>query len=206
MMKQSPTDSVKKVVKQKDFNDYSIKCVGKHVTIKVNGETTVDDDFPKMPDEGIIAWQLHAGGGDGSDLQGHPVQGSEQEVTCGERSCVTPRACASLGRRRNPRSPKCGSNPSGSFVELLALAAELSIDVQGVGGTAFPGVRFGRLHGAAPDLVPPILILHDALHGLTPTVDVQRVDERRLASDGFGDGAGRGGEDGAAAGHHLHRR
>src|SRR5206468_3899612 len=35
--------------------------VGKHVTIKINGETSVDDDFPKMPDEGIIAWQLHAG-------------------------------------------------------------------------------------------------------------------------------------------------
>jgi hypothetical protein len=61
MMKQSPPDLVKKVVKQSDFNDYSIKCVGKHVTIKVNGETMVDGDFPKMPDEGIIAWQLHAG-------------------------------------------------------------------------------------------------------------------------------------------------
>jgi hypothetical protein len=61
MMKQSPADVVKKVVKQSDFNDYSIKCVGKHVTIKINGETMVDDDFDKMPDEGIIAWQLHAG-------------------------------------------------------------------------------------------------------------------------------------------------
>jgi hypothetical protein len=61
MMKQSPGDLVKKVVKQNDFNDYSIKCVGKHVTIKINGETMVDGDFPKMPDEGIIAWQLHAG-------------------------------------------------------------------------------------------------------------------------------------------------
>jgi hypothetical protein len=63
MMKQSPADLVKKVVKQTDFNDYSIRCVGKHVTIKVNGETMVDDDFPKMPDEGIIAFQLHAGFG-----------------------------------------------------------------------------------------------------------------------------------------------
>jgi hypothetical protein len=61
MMKQSPPDLVKKVVKQADFNDYSIKCVGKHVTIKINGETMVDDDFDKMPNEGIIAWQLHAG-------------------------------------------------------------------------------------------------------------------------------------------------
>lgn len=61
MMKQSPPDLVKKVVKPSDFNDYAIKCVGKHVTIKINGETMVDGEFDEMPDEGIIAWQLHAG-------------------------------------------------------------------------------------------------------------------------------------------------
>ena len=60
MMKAAPKESQKKV-KQKDFNDYYIKVVGKHVTIKINGETMVDGDFPKMPEEGIIAWQLHAG-------------------------------------------------------------------------------------------------------------------------------------------------
>jgi putative heme-binding domain-containing protein len=61
MMKQSPATLVKSVVKQDDFNDYYVKCVGKHVTIMINGATMVDGDFPKMPDEGIIAWQLHAG-------------------------------------------------------------------------------------------------------------------------------------------------
>ncbi len=61
MMKQSPTDKVKKVVKNNDFNDYSIRCVGKKVTIKVNGETMVDGDFPKMPPTGIIALQAHVG-------------------------------------------------------------------------------------------------------------------------------------------------
>jgi hypothetical protein len=61
MMKQAPEKLVKKVLKEKDFNDYAIKCVGKHVTIKLNGETTVDDDFPKMPDDGIIAFQIHSG-------------------------------------------------------------------------------------------------------------------------------------------------
>jgi Domain of Unknown Function (DUF1080) len=61
MMKQAPKDIVRKVLKKDDFNDYAIKCTGKHVTIKLNGETTVDDDFEKMPDEGIIAWQMHAG-------------------------------------------------------------------------------------------------------------------------------------------------
>ena len=33
MMKQSPKDVVNKVLKKDDFNDYYIKCVGKHVTI-----------------------------------------------------------------------------------------------------------------------------------------------------------------------------
>src|SRR5262249_29364531 len=61
MMQACPKDFVKEHVKEKDFNDYYIKCVGKHVTIKINGATSVDADFPKMPDEGIIAWQLHAG-------------------------------------------------------------------------------------------------------------------------------------------------
>jgi hypothetical protein len=60
MMKAAPKDVVLRVLKKEDFNDYSIKCVGKHVTIKLNGETTVDGDFPKLPDTGIIAWQLHA--------------------------------------------------------------------------------------------------------------------------------------------------
>jgi putative heme-binding domain-containing protein len=61
MMKQSPTAEVKKVVKKDDFNDYSIKCVGKHVTITINGSVMVDGDFPKMPNDGVIAFQLHAG-------------------------------------------------------------------------------------------------------------------------------------------------
>lgn len=61
MMKQAPPEVVKKALKENDFNDYHIRCVGKHVTIKLNGQTTVDDDFPAMPDSGIIAWQIHAG-------------------------------------------------------------------------------------------------------------------------------------------------
>jgi Domain of Unknown Function (DUF1080) len=61
MMKAAPTDLVKRVLKPADFNDYAIKVAGKHVTIKLNGETTVDDDFATMPEDGIIAWQMHAG-------------------------------------------------------------------------------------------------------------------------------------------------
>jgi hypothetical protein len=61
MMKQAPKDA-QKAVKQDDYNDYEIRCVGKKVTIKVNGVTTVDDEFAKLPDEGIIAFQLHTPG------------------------------------------------------------------------------------------------------------------------------------------------
>lgn len=61
MMKEAPAEVVARVVKPDDFNDYAIRCVGKRVTIRINGETTVDGEFPKMPDEGIIAWQLHGG-------------------------------------------------------------------------------------------------------------------------------------------------
>ena len=50
---------VDRIFKLADFNDFEIRCVGKHVRIKVNGLTTVDADFPSMPDEGLIAWQMH---------------------------------------------------------------------------------------------------------------------------------------------------
>jgi hypothetical protein len=61
MMKAADSKLVKEVLKEGEFNDYYIKCVGKHVTIKLNGKTTVDMEFPKMPDEGIIALQIHGG-------------------------------------------------------------------------------------------------------------------------------------------------
>lgn len=61
MMKAASKES-QASVKPKEWNDYSIKAVGKHITIKINGTTMVDDDFPKAPDTGIIAWQLHQGG------------------------------------------------------------------------------------------------------------------------------------------------
>jgi len=60
MLKQAPKEQVAKVVKVGEFNNYFIRCVGKHVTIKLNGVTLIDDDFPKLPDNGIIAWQLHS--------------------------------------------------------------------------------------------------------------------------------------------------
>jgi len=61
MMKAAPKEVVEKSLKKEEFNDYAIKVIGKHVTIMLNGATTVDQDFDKLPDEGIIAFQLHGG-------------------------------------------------------------------------------------------------------------------------------------------------
>jgi hypothetical protein len=77
MMKQSSGDAVKKAVKGTEFNDFHIVAKGTHITIKVNGETMVDQDFPTYPGrkdkdgketpgapapkEGIIAFQVHGG-------------------------------------------------------------------------------------------------------------------------------------------------
>jgi hypothetical protein len=61
MMQAAPPEKVKQAVKPADFNDYHVRCVGRHVTISINGTTLVDGDFAKMPPEGIIAWQLHQG-------------------------------------------------------------------------------------------------------------------------------------------------
>lgn len=61
MMQAAPPDRVKQALKPKDFNDYAIRCVGKQVKITLNGTVMVEGTFAKMPDSGMIAWQLHAG-------------------------------------------------------------------------------------------------------------------------------------------------
>jgi hypothetical protein len=61
MMKQADFAKLKPVLKFDEFNDYAIRVVGKKVTITVNGVTTVDQEFANLPDEGIIALQLHQG-------------------------------------------------------------------------------------------------------------------------------------------------
>jgi hypothetical protein len=61
MMQACPNDFVKKYVKPKEWNDYSVAVKGKHVTIKMNGQTSVDSDFDNLPDDGIIALQMHTG-------------------------------------------------------------------------------------------------------------------------------------------------
>ncbi len=69
MMKQSSADAIKKAVKETEFNEYSIVAKGTKITIKINGETMVDQEFAKLPGkepkdtpkDGIIAFQAHAG-------------------------------------------------------------------------------------------------------------------------------------------------
>lgn len=77
MMKASSPEAIKKAVRESEFNDYYILAKGQHITIKINGETMVDQDFPTLPapkgkdgnqpeakpapTEGIIAIQVHAG-------------------------------------------------------------------------------------------------------------------------------------------------
>ena len=70
MMKASRPEAIKKAVKEKEFNDYTIMAKGTQITIKVNGETMVDRGLPEAapgkdakdaPKDGIIAFQAHGG-------------------------------------------------------------------------------------------------------------------------------------------------
>ena len=69
MMKASSPDAIKKAVKETEFNDYVIIAKGTKVTIKINGEVMVDQEFAKLPGkdakdaplDGIIAFQAHGG-------------------------------------------------------------------------------------------------------------------------------------------------
>lgn len=69
MMKASDPKTIAKAVKEKEFNEYSIVAKGDKITIKINGEVMVDQDFPTLPGkdkkpapkEGIIALQVHGG-------------------------------------------------------------------------------------------------------------------------------------------------
>ena len=55
----APGAAIAKAYKDANFNAFHIRCIGKHVTIKVNGVTAIDGDYPGVPDEGVIAWQIH---------------------------------------------------------------------------------------------------------------------------------------------------
>lgn len=51
------------VFKKSDWNEYIIRGEGKHITLKINGETTTDytEPDPEIPQMGFIALQVHSG-------------------------------------------------------------------------------------------------------------------------------------------------
>ncbi len=72
MMKASDPKKIATAVKEKEVNEYKITVKGDKYTIVVNGETMIDEEFPKLPapkeadrkaapQEGIIALQIHGG-------------------------------------------------------------------------------------------------------------------------------------------------
>lgn len=69
MMKATTPEQIKKAVKETEFNEYKIVAKGTKITITVNGETMIDQEFAKLPGKepkdaplsGIIAFQAHGG-------------------------------------------------------------------------------------------------------------------------------------------------
>jgi len=53
-----------KVLKDKEWNEYVVRAEGKHITIAINGETTIDytETDDAIPLKGKLGLQVHAGG------------------------------------------------------------------------------------------------------------------------------------------------
>lgn len=63
-MAQADAELVQKVVREKEWNDYVVRAVGKHITLSINGVNTVDylEADPEIPQRGKIGVQVHSGG------------------------------------------------------------------------------------------------------------------------------------------------
>jgi hypothetical protein len=61
---QADTNHIKHLLKRNDWNDYEVRCEGRHITIKLNGGQTVEYTEPddNIPETGLIAFQIHGGG------------------------------------------------------------------------------------------------------------------------------------------------
>ncbi len=57
------TEELNKVLKRNDWNEYRIRCVGRHVELWLNGLKTVDytEADEKIEQRGLIGLQIHAG-------------------------------------------------------------------------------------------------------------------------------------------------
>eukprot|EP00913_Durusdinium_trenchii_P035275 g33005.t1 len=93
MLKQADGALVKRVVRPDDFNAFSVKCVGKHVMVAINGTTLIDQKFPNIPDEGLLGWQLHRGPAMTATFRNirlRELDGNGQPLTKGEARTKTP--------------------------------------------------------------------------------------------------------------------
>jgi hypothetical protein len=60
---QPDEETLQRALKPNDWNDYEIRAEGQHITLKLNGVTTVDyvETDPSIPLTGHIAVQIHSG-------------------------------------------------------------------------------------------------------------------------------------------------
>ena len=63
VLAQAPPE-LENVLKKGDWNEYTIRAEGDQITLKINGQTTVDykERNAEIPRSGIIALQVHSGG------------------------------------------------------------------------------------------------------------------------------------------------
>ncbi len=63
MLAQADMERLEPVLNESGWNEYVIRCVGKRITLWINGQQTVDYIEPDnaLPQEGLIALQIHAG-------------------------------------------------------------------------------------------------------------------------------------------------
>jgi 3-keto-disaccharide hydrolase len=64
ILKQSHMESVSRVLKHNDWNDYKIQCEGKRIQLWINGAKSVDyeESEDSIEQAGIIGLQIHGGG------------------------------------------------------------------------------------------------------------------------------------------------
>lgn len=58
------TALIARVLRRNDWNDYEVRCEGRHIQLRLNGKLTVDytEADPSIPQSGLIALQIHGGG------------------------------------------------------------------------------------------------------------------------------------------------
>ena len=128
-----PPPNSQDTVKAKEFNDFYIRCVGNHLTTKVNGVTVLDSSFAEIPDTGIIGFQIR------KEERTKEAKVTFRDVVIRElpRAEAGPRSADRAGRQADPR----GAGPSrrhqpGAHQGEASRAAAASQAVPGRAATA----------------------------------------------------------------------